>query len=110
MSSSEFSKPEFIKPRMFTLNQIKDLVYLHLSRSELKRKIVRHENMVKYHDDTLFEQGRTQKKMKTDTDAEFADVKSKIVEVNGKYYNPSEYLFNFLIINYRCYRYNYSRL
>jgi hypothetical protein len=71
MSSSEFTNPEYLKPRMFTLNQIKDLVYLHLSRSELKRKVAKHDTVVNFHDNAIFEQSRGHKKLKSDMEQEF---------------------------------------
>jgi hypothetical protein len=61
MSNEEFLKPEFETPRMFTMNQIKDLFYLHLSRSELKRISSKHETLVTYHDDALFNLNREHK-------------------------------------------------
>lgn len=86
MESDCFSTPEYAKPRMFTLNQIKDLVHLHLSRSELRRMAVKHDVMLKFHDDTIFDQGRAHKKLKEENNNEFETV-YKNVENLGNYVN-----------------------
>lgn len=61
MSKELFEKPEYSKPRMFSLNQVGDLIHLHLSRSESKRKLSKQESIVEYHDMSIFEQGRAHK-------------------------------------------------
>ncbi|CAI2386369.1 unnamed protein product [Moneuplotes crassus] len=71
MNDEEFLNPEFFKARMFTLNQIRDLIYLHLSRSELSKKMSRHETLVEYHDNALFDQGRAHKKFCAEVDSRF---------------------------------------
>lgn len=61
MSKELFEKPEYSKPRMFSMNQLKDLIHLHLSRSEAKRRLSKQESVVEFHDTSIFEQGRAHK-------------------------------------------------
>lgn len=53
---------------------MKDTINIHLLRSELKRLIAKQGNMLKYHDDTIFDQGRAIKKHKEETKNEFENV------------------------------------
>ena len=41
------------QPRSFTLNQIRDLVYLHLSRSDFKKRFVSQNNLLQLHEESL---------------------------------------------------------
>jgi len=82
MSNLEFEKPEYFQPRMFTLNQIKDLVYLHVSRSDLKRKVSKHDKLVAYHDDEIFENSRNHKKLKTQIEEDFVKAQQNIDDAN----------------------------
>ena len=84
MAETCFKDPEYSKPRMFTMNQIKDLFYLHLSRSSLKRQFSKNDHLLKYHDDQIFDQGRAHKRFTNETKEEF-DTVYKNVEELGNY-------------------------
>ena len=84
MSDEPFKNSEYSKPRMFSMNQVKDIIYLHLTRSEMKRKLNKHETVVEYHDKTIFEQGRAHKKLQGEMKDEFDNV-YKGVEDLGSY-------------------------
>ena len=84
MSQEFFDKPEYSKPRMFTIKQVRDLVHLQMSRSEIKRKVSQHQSTVEYHDHSIFEQGRAHKKLQGEMKEEFDNV-YKGVEDLGAY-------------------------
>ena len=83
MSVDAYKKSEYSKPRMFTIKQIRDLIYLHLSRSEINRKVFRHQSTVEYHDQTIFEQGRQHKKLQGDMKEEFDNVYKGVEDLGG---------------------------
>ncbi|CAI2386940.1 unnamed protein product [Moneuplotes crassus] len=75
MNDDEFSNPKYSRARMFTLNQIRDLIYLHLSRSDLRKKACRHENLVDYHDNAIFDQNRDSRRFQVEVDEKFTNTR-----------------------------------
>ena len=72
-------------PRTFTLNQIKDLIYLHLSRSDFKRRFVQQNTTQKSHQKMLeqIEQYRIQ--LAEELKAEFDNVSTKFSQYNSSF-------------------------
>ena len=82
MDTSYSQGEEFQAPRMFTLTQIKDLIHLHLTRSHLSKSFHQNVQKVDYHDDAIFDQGRSFRKFTTETSENFEKVANEIGRVD----------------------------
>lgn len=69
---------DYDKPRSFTLNQIKDLVYLHLSRSDFKKRFVSQNNLLKFHEEALEEISTYRTQLGEDLKNSFEEVNKDI--------------------------------
>lgn len=60
------------------MNQIKDLVYLHLSRSDFKKRFVSQNNLLQMHEESLEEITQYRAQLSEDLKNEFDDCSKEI--------------------------------
>lgn len=61
------------------MNQIKDLIYLHLSRSDFKKRFVAQNNLLQIHEESLEEISQYRRQLSEDLKNEFEECSKQVM-------------------------------
>lgn len=76
---------EYDKPRSFTLNQIRDLVLVHLQGSELKKNFVAQNNLLGMHEENFEDIAQYRRQLSEDLKEEFSRFSDQITKNHDQF-------------------------